>query len=141
MILKGKTVNEGKAEGEAIVSKLPFSFVGDLEVASGKVIVKGHDLEGQSLKGKIFVFPTGKGSTIGPWFAYQAKVLGNLPTGMICTEVEPVIAMVAIMNEIPMVHKLDKNPVEVIKTGDYIKMDAGAEVVEVVKNKRNGVSP
>jgi len=136
MILKAKTVNEGKAEGEAIVSKLPFSFVGDLEVATGRVIVKGHDLEGQSLKGKIFVFTTGKGSTVQPWFAYQTKVLGNGPVGMICTEAEPVIAMVAIMNEIPMVHKLDKNPVEVIKTGDYIKMDGGAGVVEVIKKGR-----
>jgi predicted aconitase with swiveling domain len=133
MILKGKTVNEGKAEGEAIVSKIPFSFLGDLEVASGRVMVKGHDLEGQSLKGKIFVFPTGKGSTGGPLVAYQAKLQGNVPVGMICTEVEPVMAMVAIMNDIPMVHRLNKNPVEAIETGDYIKIDAKAGRVEVTK--------
>jgi hypothetical protein len=133
MILKGKTVNPGKAEGEAIVSRIPFSFLGDLEVASGKVMVKGHDLEGQSLKGKIFVFPTGKGSTGGPGVAYQAKLKGNVPVGMICTEAEPVIAMVAIMNDIPMVHKLDKDPVEAIKTGDYVKVDAAKGTVEVTK--------
>ena len=133
MILRGKTVNEGKVEGEAIVSKLPFSVLGDLEVATGRIMVKGHDLEGQSLKGKIFVFTTGKGSTGGPLVAYQAKLQGNMPIGMICTEAEPVIAMVAIMNDIPMVHKLNKNPVEVIETGDYIKMDAQAGRVEVIK--------
>lgn len=131
-LLKGKTVKAGKAEGEAIVSKLPFSVLGDLEVATGKIMVKGHDLEGQSIKGKIFVFLTGKGSTGGPRIAYLAKRQGNVPAGMICVEAEPVIAMVAIANDIPMVHLLNKNPIEVIKTGDYVKMDATAGKVEVI---------
>ncbi len=135
MLLKGKTVKKGKAEGEAIVSQLPFSYLGDLDVNTGKVVPEGHDLHGQSIAGKIFIFPTGKGSTVGPNIAYQAKQLGNVPAGMICVEVEPVMAMVAIMNDIPMVHKLDKNPLEVIKTGDYIKMDATAGTIEVVKSK------
>jgi predicted aconitase with swiveling domain len=133
MILKGKKVSEGKAEGEAIVSQIPFSFLGDLEITSGRVMVKGHDLEGQSLKGKIFVFPTGKGSTVGPLVGYRAKLRGNAPIGMICTEAETVIAMVAIMNDIPMVHKLDKNPVKMIKTGDYVKLDATAGTAEVIR--------
>lgn len=134
MILKGKTVKKGKVEGEAIVSQLPFSFLGDLDVNTGKVVPAGHDLEGQSIAGKIFVFATGKGSTVGPNVAYMAKQLGNMPRGMICVEVEPVMAMVAIMNDIPMVHRLDKNPLEVIQTGDYIKMDASEGTVEVVKS-------
>lgn len=133
MILKGKTVKKGVAEGEAIVSQRPFSFLGDLDVNTGRVAPKGHDLEGQRIADKIFVFATGKGSTVGPNVAYQAKQLGNAPRGMICIEVEPVMAMVAIMNDIPMVHKLDRNPLEVIETGDYIKMDATNGVVEVIK--------
>jgi len=133
MILKGKTVKKGKVEGEAIVSQLPFSYLGDLDVNTGKVVPEGHDLQGQSIAGKIFVFATGKGSTVGPNVAYMVKQLGNTPKGMICIEVEPVMAMVAIMNDIPMVHKLDKNPLEVIKTGDYIKMDAIEGTVEIVE--------
>lgn len=134
MILKGKTVKKGKAEGEAIVSQRPFSFLGDLDAATGKVVPVGHDLEGQSIANKIFVFATGKGSTAGPNVAARAKQAGNAPKGMICVEVEPVMAMVAIRNDIPMVHKLDQNPLEVIKTGDYIKMDATEGIVEVIKN-------
>ncbi len=133
MILKGKTVKKGKVEGVAIVSQRPFSFLGDLDVNTGKVIPKGHDIEGQSIAGKIFVFSTGKGSTVGPNVAYQAKQLGNAPIGMICLEVEPVMAMVAIMNDIPMVHKLDGNPLEIITTGDFVKMDATKGIVEVIK--------
>ena len=132
MILKGKTVKKGTVEGEAIVSKRPFSFLGDLDVNTGKVVPQGHDLQGQSIAGKIFVFSTGKGSTVGPNVAYMAKQLGNTPAGMICQDVEPVMAMVAIMNDIPMVHRLDQDPLETIHTGDYIKMDATAGTVEVM---------
>jgi len=133
MILKGKTVKKGKVEGEAIVSKLPFSFLGDLDVATGIVVGSKHDLAGKSIANKIFVFPTGKGSTAAPDWAYMAKRRGNAPKGMICQEVEPTLAMVAITHDIPMVHKLDQNPLEVIKTGDYIKMDATEGIVEVIK--------
>ena len=132
MILNGKTVKKGQVEGEAIVSQIPFSYLGDLNVETGTVAPKGHDLEGQSIAGKIFVFPTGKGSTVGPYVANRAKQLGHTPAGMICVDVEPVMAMVAIMNDIPMMHRLDQNPLEVIKTGDYIKMDATEGVVEVI---------
>ena len=133
MILKGKKVKGGKVEGEAIVSKLPFSFLGDVEFATGMITVKGHDLEGQYIKDKIFVFTTGKGSTAGPRMAYLAKQQGNAPKGMICTEAEPVIAMAAIMNDIPMVHRLNEDPVEVIKSGDYVKLDADNGKVQVIK--------
>jgi predicted aconitase with swiveling domain len=132
MILHGKTVKKGQVEGEVIVSRLPFSYLGDLNVEKGTVAPVGHDLEGQSIAGKIFVFPTGKGSTVGPYVANMAKKLGNTPAGMICVDVEPVMAMVAIMNDIPMVHRLDQNPLEVLKTGDYIKMNATKGVVEII---------
>lgn len=136
-VLHGKTVKRGIAEGEAIVSMLPFSFLGDLDIPTGKVVPAGHDLEGRSIAGKIFVFPTGKGSTVGPNMAWMAKQLGNAPAGMVCVEVEPVMAMVAIMNDIPMVHRLDQNPLQVIKTGDYIRMDAEKGIVEVLGPAEN----
>ena len=132
MILNGKTVKKGIVEGEAIVSQLPFSYLGDLNPEKGTIAPKGHDIEGQSIAGKIFVFPTGKGSTVGPFVANMAKRLGNTPAGMICVDVEPVMAMVAIMNDIPMVHRLNQNPLEVISSGDYIKMNATEGTVEVI---------
>jgi len=136
MKLKGHKINGGKAEGEAIVSQLPFSYLGDIDPTTGKVPVKGHDLEGQSLAGKIFVFRTGKGSTLGATVAYWAKQANNTPKAMICIEAEPVIAMAAIMPDIPMVDRLDKNPLEAIETGDYVKVDGDAGTVEVIKKAK-----
>ena len=135
MILKGKRVNNGRAEGEAIISKMPFSFLGDLNPATGKVQAVTSDIHGQSIAGKVFLFPIGKGSTGGPPVAYAAKRLGNAPAAIVCVQAEPVMAMVAIMNDIPMVHALDRNPLEVIKTGDYVKVDGDAGTVEIVEKR------
>ena len=131
MIIKGRKISSGKAEGEAIVCKGPFSFLGDLDPMTGIFSVKGHELEGQNLAGKIFIFTTGKGSTAGSSIAFQAKLKGTAPAGMICLEVEPILAAAVIAAKIPMVDKLDQNPVEVIKTGDWVKLDASEGTVEI----------
>ena len=131
--MKGRTVCHGKAEGEAIVSKIPFSFIGELDPSTGKIPAPSHELFGKSLKGKIFVCPTGKGSSGGPGIAYLAKKSGNMPKAMIVKEVEPVLAAAILTADIPAVDMLDKNPVEVIETGDYIKLDADKGIVQVTK--------
>jgi predicted aconitase with swiveling domain len=133
MKLRGHTINKGKAEGEAIVYRRPFSFVGDLDPASGIILTPGHKLEGQSLAKKVFVFTTGRGSSVGPYYAYRSKIAGNAPAALICVEAEPVIGLSAITADIPMVDRLDKNPLDVIETGDYVKVDAARGIIEVTK--------
>ena len=133
MELKGQKVNGGYAEGEAVVFHSAFSFLGDLDPESGLFMVPGHQLYRQNLAGKVLIFTTGHGSTYGPYSAYSTKKLGNAPAAMICIEVEPVLALAAITADIPMVHRLEKNPIDVIETGDYVKVDATKGIVKVKK--------
>jgi predicted aconitase with swiveling domain len=132
MILKGMKVNGGKVEGEAVVSKKSFSFLGDFNPRTGRVQAPGSDVLGESLAGKIFIFTIGKGSTVGPTVAYGARRLGLAPAALVCVEAEPVMAMVAIMNDIPMVHALERDPTDLIKTGDIVRVDGDAATVEIV---------
>jgi predicted aconitase with swiveling domain len=131
MKLSGRTVNPGVAEGEAIVTGTPFSFLGELDPTTGKVPSPSHELFGQSVKDKVLVCPTGKGSTVGPIIAWYSMKAANNPKAMVCIEAEPIIASVAIMADIPMVHRLDKNPLDAIKSGDHVKVDATAGIVEI----------
>ena len=131
MKLKGHTINKGYGEGEAVVYNGTFSWVGDLDLKTGVVPVPGHALEGQKLVGKVFVCVTGHGGTGGPYFSYKAKRAGFTPAAMICVEAEPVIALAAMAADIPMVDRLEKSPIEAIKTGDYVKVDATNGIVEV----------
>ena len=131
MILKGNMINSGKAEGEAIVIGTPFSFLGELDANTGKIASPFHKNFGQTIRKKILVIPGGKGSTMGPIISWYAMKSDNNPAGIICTEAEAIIASAAIVGNIPMIHKLERNPLDVIKTGDRVKMDATNGIVEI----------
>ena len=133
--LRGRKIISGKAEGEAVVTKQAISFLGGVNPDKGIVVEKGHELEGQSITNKIFVFPQGKGSTSGPYVIYKMAKRKTAPAAIINVKAEPIIAVGAAMGNIPMVDQLDQNPLDVIETGDYIKVDGDQGTVEITKKK------
>lgn len=131
MVIGAHKISPGKAEGEAVVYEGPFSFMGDLDPSTGKVPVPRHELEGVSLKGKIFIFTTGKGSSGGDCAAWIAKENGNLPAALICMESEPVLSGAAITSGIPSVDRPEKDLFSLIKTGDWVMVDADSGKIEI----------
>lgn len=128
-LLTGRSIVKGKAEGEALVTTEPLSFMGSINPKTGYVIERGHELEGQCLKGKILVFPTAKGSTGGSYMLYDVVKNGVGPTGIINIEADPVVVIGAIVAKLPAVDQVD---ISQIKTGDRLVLDADAGTVEVV---------
>jgi uncharacterized protein len=118
--LKGRIIYKGKAEAEALVTSMPISFYGGVDPNTGVVIEKGHELNGVSVKGKILVFPQGKGSTVGSYTLYRMKKNGVAPAAMINKETETIIAVGAIISEIPFVDKID---ISKIKNGTKVTVD------------------
>jgi predicted aconitase with swiveling domain len=122
MELKGRIIYKGKGEGEALTTTMPISFYGGVDPNTGEVLEKGHELHGKSVKGKILVFPTGKGSTVGSYTLYRMKKNGTAPAGIINRECETIVAVGAIISEIPCVDKID---IAQIKTGNRVRIEAG----------------
>jgi predicted aconitase with swiveling domain len=120
MELKGRIISRGEGKGEALTTSQPISFYGGVDPNTGEVIEKGHELQGQSVKGKMLVFPNGKGSTVGSYTLYRMKKNGNAPAGIINRECETIIAVGAIISEIPCVDKID---ISKIKTGDLVQIE------------------
>jgi predicted aconitase with swiveling domain len=133
MKISAKTVMRGMAEGEALVSRTAISFTGGMDPQTGIIREPGHELEGQSVAGKILVFPAGKGSTTGSWQYYAAFKRGSAPKGIINVKAEGVVAISAIITGTPMVHELDQDPLAVIQTGDFVRIDADNGFVEVLE--------
>ncbi len=125
--MKGRVINPGTAEGEAIVSREPIGFYGGIDAKTGIVIEKGHELEGKCVKDKILVFPRGKGSTVGSYVIYGLKMNGVAPKAIINEETETIVAIGVILASIPCIDKID---IENIKTGDTVKVDADKGIVE-----------
>ena len=130
--LKAHIVSRGMAQGVALVTSQPISFLGSVDVKTGIVVEKGHELEGKSISGKVLVFPGGKGSTVGSYAIYQLKKNGAAPIAMINVKAEPIVAVGAIISDIPLVDNVEKNPLEIIKTGDKVLVDAIVGSVEIL---------
>ncbi|MDO8055943.1 MAG: DUF126 domain-containing protein, partial [Candidatus Hermodarchaeota archaeon] len=103
MKLEGRKIFKGIAEGEAIVTKDGISFYGGVDPDTGKVIEVGHELEGQSVTGKVLVFPTGKGSTLGSYTMFRMKKNNTAPAAIVNEHIDTIIAVGCIISEIPCV--------------------------------------
>ena len=120
MDLRGRVIYKGTAEGEALSTMQPISFYGGVDPNTGEVLEKGHELQGKSVKGKVLVFPNGKGSTVGSYTLYRMKKNGTAPLAIINMDCETVIAVGAIISEIPCVDHVD---IMKIRTGDPVRLN------------------
>ncbi len=127
MELKGRIISKGIAEGEALTTTQPISFYGGVDPETSEILEKGHELQGKRIKGKILVFPTGKGSTVGSYTLYRLKKGGVAPAGIINRECETVVAVGAIISEIPCVDEVD---ISKIKTGDTVRLENGVVTIK-----------
>ncbi len=127
MELKGRIISKGLAEGEALTTTMPISFYGGVDPETSEILEKGHELQGKQIKGKILVFPNGKGSTVGSYTLYRLKKGGVAPAGIINRDCETVVAVGAIISEIPCVDQID---ILKIKTGDIVLIENGVVTIK-----------
>lgn len=134
IILHGRKVVGGCAEGEALVTRQTISGFGGINPLTGTITERRHELRGQSFKGKILVFPGAKGSSGWSVNFHTARLAGAAPKAMIFKDMTTKIALGAVVMHAPAITDLDQDPLEVIATGDWVKVDADNGIVEV--NKR-----
>lgn len=127
-MISGRSIYRGKASGEALVSKMGISFFGGVDPDTGVIIERGHDLEGQSIAGKVLVFPSGKGSTVGSYSLYRLMKNGKAPSAIINAECETITAVGCIIAEIPCVDRID---IEMIPSGAFIQVDGKEGQIEI----------
>jgi len=131
VVLRGRPVVRGRAEGPALVADATLSFWGEVDPVSGRVIGRGHPLEGNSLAGRVLVIRSTRGSSATPMVLNLAKLEGTAPAAFINVEVDSLAVLGAIVNRIPMITDLERNPFECIRTGDYVVVDAEAGLIEI----------
>lgn len=129
MKLEGRTIYPGVVEGEALATTMGISFFGGVDPDSGVVVERGHELEGRSVAGKVLVFPSGKGSTVGSYTLYRLKANGKAPLAIVNAECETITAVGCIIAEIPCVDRVD---LEGLAGSRRLRVDGAAGTVEIV---------
>ena len=131
IVLRGRGIVPGRAEGEALVSHETISGWGGIDPEKGVITERRHELFGQSFAGRILVFPGAKGSSGWSGFFQATRLTGTAPLGMVFNTMSTKVALGAVVTRVPAVTALDRDPLEVIRTGDWVRIDADNGIVEV----------
>jgi predicted aconitase with swiveling domain len=126
MILQGRVIRAGVAEGPALVSAAPIGFLGGVDPETGIVLEPGHPLNGRTVSGSVLVFPTGRGSTVGSYTLLRLQRSGHAPLAIVNAESEAIVAVGAIIADIPMVDRVN---IAEIRDGDWVTVNDGTIVV------------
>ncbi len=122
VIISGRSIVKGRGSGELLVSEAPISFLSGVDPETGIIIEENHPLKGEQVTGRILVFPYGKGSTVGSYVMYALKRNGKAPAAIVNEEVEPIIAVGAIIAGIPMIDRPETS-ISRLKTGAVATVD------------------
>lgn len=130
-VLHGRVIKSGRGEGPALVSSAPIGFLGGVDPDTGIVLEPGHPLQGRSVAGKVLVFPTGKGSTVGSYTILRLARSGHGPAALVNAESEAIVAVGAIIADIPMVDQID---IGLIRDDDWVVVEDGTVTVRREKD-------
>jgi uncharacterized protein len=133
IVLRGRGLTEGVAEGEAFVTRQRIAGWGGIDSTTGTIIESRHEARGQSFAGKVLVFPGVKGSSGGSGVFHMNRLEGAGPKAMIFNAMNTKVAVVVAVSHVPCVTDLDADPLEVIETGDWVVVDGGTGLVTVRK--------
>lgn len=132
-VLRGRKVVGGVAEGEALVTRDRVSGWGGIDPRTGTIIETRHELRGVSFAGKVLVFPGAKGSSGWSNQFHLTRLLGTAPAAMLFNDMTTKIALGAVVTRAPAMTDFDQDPLGLIETGDWVKVDADRGVVEITK--------
>ena len=127
---QGRGIVNGTVTGPALVSRTPFSFLGDVDIRTGDVIGELSDLRGRNITGRVLIVPATRGSA-GAWrFLYQLKQHGTHPIAIVTGELpDASVVQGAILSGVPIVSGLAERIGNVVTDGTLLTIDGDGGVV------------
>jgi hypothetical protein len=132
-VLHGRKVVGGRAEGEALVTRAAIPGWGGVNPVQGVITETRHELRGKSFKDKVLVFRGAKGSSGWSAMYHTTRLAGTAPRALVFNEMTTKVALGAVVMRVPSVTELDRDPLDVIETGDWVVVDGDRGIVEVTK--------
>ena len=128
--MRGRGLVMGAARGEALVSRLAFTFAHGVDPSTGLVTDVRSDLKGKNVKGKVLFYPFGKGSTTASSWFLETVRHGNNPIALVTEGVDlsavigSVMAKIIYGKEIPVLAGISRAESAELKPGDEVYVDA-----------------
>jgi predicted aconitase with swiveling domain len=129
--INGRGEYPGIVEAEALVSPRPLEGFANNNPMRGYTTERNHPLFKVPYKGKVLVYPSPRGS--GGFMSYG--VGPNKPAAFIHTEGCPLSVACAMVAHIPSMTDFERDPMEVIETGDTVLVNADEGYIEITKRE------
>jgi predicted aconitase with swiveling domain len=105
---------------EAFVTDTPITLLGFVNRETGVIEEPGHPANGQSMAGKIAIFPKGSGSTVAPYVLLELFYRGQAPLAIVNTEIDQQSAPACSLENIPYAYQFNDDIIKRINNGDVI---------------------
>jgi hypothetical protein len=132
-VLRGRGIVPGRAEGEALVTREAIPGWGGVNPVKGVITETHHELRGVPFKDKVLVCRGAKGSSGWSAMYHVTRLAGTAPMALVFNEMTTKIALGSVVMRIPSVTELDRDPLDIIETGDWVVVDGDAGTVEIRK--------
>ncbi|MGE5258546.1 MAG: aconitase X swivel domain-containing protein [Hyphomicrobiales bacterium] len=127
--IKCKGILPGKAAGRAMVLPNPISFQGEID-EEGTIVVSGHPYAGESVSGRVMIYPEAKGSSGGCMMLRLLAKRGKKPAAIVNTRhLDANLVEGAILADIPMLCYPEENIYDRITTGDWVEVDGESGLI------------
>ncbi len=123
--------------GEAFVTGTPITLLGFVNRETGVIEEPGHPANGQSMAGKIAIFPKGSGSTVAPYVLLELYYRDKAPLAIVNTEIDQQSAPACSLEGIPYAYDFDKDIIRHINPGDQIELKREGNKVTIRVLERN----
>lgn len=115
--------------GEAFVTDRPITLLGFVNRRTGVIEEPGHPAHGQSMAGKIAIFPKGTGSTVAPYVLLELYYRGMAPIAIANTDIDQQTAPACSLENIPYAYGFDAGIIADIENGDTVRLTRQGERV------------
>jgi predicted aconitase with swiveling domain len=133
VVLHGRKVVGGVTEGEALVTRETISGWGGVNPMKGEVIESRHELRGVSFANKVLIFPGAKGSSGWSGVFHLTRLAGTAPLALVFNTMTTKAALGAVVLRVPTLTGLDQDPLKIVQTGDWVRVDADAGTLSIWK--------
>ena len=134
-VLRGKSIKKlGTIEGEALVTTDLVAFWGGTDWETGDIVEVGHEAKGKNVKGKILVFPAGKGGAGDTFGYYYLARSGKAPKALICNRAQNTTIAGALLVDTPMIYGFKEDVVKIIKSGDRVRVNSDDGEIEIIRS-------
>lgn len=140
-VVRGRCVVPGRTRAFALVTRERLGGWNAIDTRQGRIVERGHELEGASVSGRVLVFKGVKSSAGWSAMLHQLRLNGHAPAALLFQSMSASAALGAVVARAPSMTGFDRDLTQLLDTGDDVEVDATEGWISIVKAGAQAIQP